>query len=905
MKRIKKILASLMVTVMVLTAAPLSGFAGIELNLDWLDLSTEVSAVSKPTFSINLKSETYTQAVIEIILEDGGFTAVDFILKYDSTKFSGCSSAQACMAIALMSAEGEAASQDIEASTGIYSAAVANGFDTEGTVIATYTLEKIKAPKISLKDITLTVSACADTDGVKDGAVVINNIPVLAPPISGGACGDNLEWVLESDGNLLIYGTGKMTNYSSTSFSPWYEYSDIIKSIAICDGVTGIGSSAFVGCKNLASVSIPDSVATIGNTAFRDCTSLDSIAVPNTVSTIEYYTFYGCTALTKVQIPDGVTTIRNYAFSQCAGLETVIIPASVTNIVKNAFYQCPSLKMAMFMGTREQWSAVTVGERNEAVTDNLIFVLLSGTCGADLFWYVTDDYELNITGTGDMYDYSSASDVPWYSLQPLIETVTIGNDVASIGDYVFNNCTSITSIRIPGSVARIGNRALSGCEKLEEVIFTGNGAVAIGEEVFYGSPKAMICCEEHSYMHTYAGANNLKYCLTDKNGVPSYEIKNDILLSYRGESTDVSLSTVTKIGYGAFENNSVIETVVLSSSVYLISANAFRNCSSLETVIIPESVTSIAADAFDGCDNLTIWCYAGSYADGYAAENGINVKYIALDIERDILVVMIKGTFSLTASLNTPFAKNTGVVWSSTNTSIATVDGNGVVKGVKAGTAVIVATSKEGGLRDYCVVKVVGIEALSTAAIDHENGTIMGLSSNLDSLDGYVELSDPSCNLSYDSLGTDSIVYVECDGEIVDAYTVIIFGDVNGDSWYDGQDAVLVSCLANGMLTKDNVSEAVYTAADCNHDGVIDEADVALLNEAGMLLTNVDQTKPSEVLLETSAEYFEYISLIDQSPKVDIEPDDITSEQHTKIELFEMIIKFIKSIFEMLFSLQL
>ena len=107
------------------------------------------------------------------------------------------------------------------------------------------------------------------------------------------------------------------------------------------------------------------------------------------------------------------------------------------------------------------------------------------------------------------------------------------------------------------------------------------------------------------------------------------------------------------------------------------------------------------------------------------------------------------------------------------------------------------------------------------------------------------------------------------------------------------------------MLTKDNVSEAVYTAADCNHDGVLDKADVALLNEAGMLLTNVDQTKPAEVLLETSAEYVEYLDLIDQSPKVDVETDDITSEQHTKINLFEMIIKFIKSIFEMLFSLQL
>ena len=145
--------------------------------------------------------------------------------------------------------------------------------------------------------------------------------------------------------------------------------------------------------------------------------------------------------------------------------------------------------------------------------------------------------------------------------------------------------------------------------------------------------------------------------------------------------------------------------------------------------------------------------------------------------------------------------------------------------------------------------------------------------------------------------------------------TVVIFGDVNGDGWYDGQDAVFVSCLSNGMLTKESVGEAVYMAADCNHDGVIDQFDVDLLNQAGTLLANVDQTKPSEVLLETSAEYVEYISLIDQSPEIEIEDDtdtpaaDVETEEtpeadteDAKVDIFEMILNFIKSIFEMLLS---
>ena len=46
MKTFKKILASLMVAVMVLTAAPLGGFVGLKLNLDWLDFNTKASAVA-------------------------------------------------------------------------------------------------------------------------------------------------------------------------------------------------------------------------------------------------------------------------------------------------------------------------------------------------------------------------------------------------------------------------------------------------------------------------------------------------------------------------------------------------------------------------------------------------------------------------------------------------------------------------------------------------------------------------------------------------------------------------------------------------------------------------------------------------------------------------------------------
>ena len=126
----------------------------------------------------------------------------------------------------------------------------------------------------------------------------------------------------------------------------------------------------------------------------------------------------------------------------------------------------------------------------------------------------------------------------------------------------------------------------------------------------------------------------------------------------------------------------------------------------------------------------------------------------------------------------------------------------------------------------------------------------------------------------------------------MDQYTIVIFGDVNGDGWYDGTDAITVSCIANGMLSKDQVGEAVWMAADCNHDGDIDQTDVDILNQAGVLLANVDQTKTEEEL-QTSSSYIAYRNLIDQQAEL---PQEETTEDNTQapeLNIWETLLQFI------------
>ncbi|HBL41677.1 MAG TPA: hypothetical protein DDY98_09080, partial [Ruminococcaceae bacterium] len=120
-------------------------------------------------------------------------------------------------------------------------------------------------------------------------------------------------------------------------------------------------------------------------------------------------------------------------------------------------------------------------------------------------------------------------------------------------------------------------------------------------------------------------------------------------------------------------------------------------------------------------------------------------------------------------------------------------------------------------------------------------------------------------NLANKRFATGDTVTVQHNDTTVCEYTVVVFGDVNGDGWYDGTDAMLVNFIVNGMLTRDKLGEAVWTAADCNHDGEINQADADLLEQAGLLLSQVNQTIPTEEITSNSI-YQEYLELIDQSP---------------------------------------
>ena len=197
------------------------------------------------------------------------------------------------------------------------------------------------------------------------------------------------------------------------------------------------------------------------------------------------------------------------------------------------------------------------------------------------------------------------------------------------------------------------------------------------------------------------------------------------------------------------------------------------------------------------------------------------------------------------------------------------------------------------------------INGKNETVVDFENGFIYGISplSKVEDCIRTAETVNYSCDAQQAATGITVSVY---DSETdYGVYTFVLFGDVNGDGWYDGQDATIVSCLVNGILSEEQVGEAVYMAADCNHDGVIDSSDVLLLEQAGVLKAQIDQAKSEEELLETSSAYVEYLNLIQQSPETEKTVEDIPTDakEPVSINWFEMFVSFLKTLLNFVYGL--
>ena len=517
---------------------------------------------------------------------------------------------------------------------------------------------------------TVIVTATTEDGGFTATQTVNVGYNLPSTVIDKGKCGDKVYWTLYSDGKLYFSGEGDIKYYS-----PWSSYTEDIKCVKICSGITSIGSRVFENCTSLTSITIPNSVTRIDSRAFSDCTSLTSITIPDSVTRIGEFTFSGCESLKSITIPDGIEWICQHTFARCTSLTSVIIPDSVTSIDTSAFSDCTSLK------------SITIPDSVTSI-DSSAFKDCKSLTSIKIPDSVTSiessTFEncTSLTSIAIPNSVTSIESSAFYGCKSLT-SVTIPDSVTSIGDYTFDYCTSLASVTIPDSVTRIGEGAF-GSTSLTSITIP-DGVTSIGDYTFasctsltsitipdsvtsIGEGAFRDCTNLTSITIPDSVASIEKRAFRDCTNLTSITIPDSI--ASIGESTFENCTSltsitipnsVTSIGDYTFNNCKSLTIITIPDSVTSIGDYTFRNCTSLTSITIPDSVTSIGECAFMYCENLTIYGYKNTAAEEYALNNGFG--FINLAEERTLTdkatSISVSGVVNSNADLNVSKLENT------------------------------------------------------------------------------------------------------------------------------------------------------------------------------------------------------------------------------------------------------
>lgn len=415
---------------------------------------------------------------------------------------------------------------------------------------------------------------------------------------------DNCNAIIETASNKLLHGCQTTTIPNSVTSIGNLAFEDCsgLTFINLPEGVTDIGESAFSGCYDLTTINIPNSVTNIGINAFNQCNALTKVEINNNaivskeytsssgstvnvyfgdqvkeyvlgddVTSIGKYAFWNSPNLTSVKMSNSVTNIGEFAFGECSKLTSIDMSDNLTSIGESAFSNCRSL------------TSITIPS---GVTKIELWTF-SG-CGLDRV-----EIHSNAIVSKD-YNYSGlSSDFGYY-----VKEYVLGEEIKGIGNYAFRDCKA-TSINIPDNVVSIGDSAFYNCSNLTS-LYIPEKVASIGDNAFYNC-NSLNSIQVESGNTTYDSRENCNALIKTADNTMILGCQNSIIPN-----------TITTIGDNAFYLCAGLTSISIPNSVTIIGDNAFAGCNGLTAVNIPNNLISIGKYAFSHCKQLTEFTIPGS-----------------------------------------------------------------------------------------------------------------------------------------------------------------------------------------------------------------------------------------------------------------------------------------------------
>ena len=222
-----------------------------------------------------------------------------------------------------------------------------------------------------------------------------------------------------------------------------------------------------------------------------------------------------------------------------------------------------------------------------------------GSLTAELYLNADGTYDLQITGSGLMLDWSGSSSVPWYSYRKSITGVRLPEGLENVGSYAFCECVALTEVTIPEKMKTLGGYAFYNCIGLTAVNLP-EGLTDIGSYIFSG-------CTGLTTVNLSEGLNTIgSYAFSNCSGLTAIKLPDSLV----------------SIGIYAFQNCTGLKEVNLPRDLQSIGNYAFYNCTALCSVQL--DAVRLADKEYDD----QVFAYGGQKGDGITVAVGSGVTRI-------------------------------------------------------------------------------------------------------------------------------------------------------------------------------------------------------------------------------------------------------------------------------------
>ena len=285
-------------------------------------------------------------------------------------------------------------------------------------------------------------------------------------------------------------------------------------------------------------------------------------------------------------------------------------------------------------------TSVVITNTMTTTIDGINYELTPATHEAEVIWgeYAGEiTIPASVTYEGEPFAVTAIHEWAFSYAPSGITSVTLPEGLTTIGNGVFNGCSSLTHVELPSTLTNVGQYQFLGCSALTSVSCFATTPPVVPDEfgVFVGLPNSVMLFVPEGSVSAYKNAPGWKdfgniYGVVTKvqqtiDGI-IYEIDlrnmtamviTDWVTEYSGDITipssviyEGATYPVTAVnGFTFFQDD--VTSVTISEGPTTIGDGAFNSCESLTSVTLPSTLTNVGQYLFSGCNSLeSVTCYA-------------------------------------------------------------------------------------------------------------------------------------------------------------------------------------------------------------------------------------------------------------------------------------------------------